>query len=240
MSRFATYWKINHGTLRERNGSTSSPSANRTMWFELHLLLDMYLIIVYWASKYAPNYHGIRCRSNRKNVTKVLVKVLSIASQKFGTSKISVSRNRLVFTRNSFAKLESGSLRDYRMFPVTIQTEVASETRWSWARILEQRQSLPFLFRSEGLQSYPSVSGGVTQPYFSCVFTRLLKDSSAERLLNSLLIFGFLATRPWKLCLRNKIASSVCVCVCNCLSNKFLYTYARNYLAKLARKIINM
>ena len=54
---------------------------------------------------------------------------------------------------------------------------------------------------STSLESYPSARGGVTQPYFSCVFTKLLKDSSAERLLNSLLVFGFLATRPWKIIL---------------------------------------
>lgn len=49
---------------------------------------------------------------------------------------------------------------------------------------------------SNDLVDQPSASGGVTQPYFSCVFTKLLKDSSAERLLNSLFVFGFLATRP--------------------------------------------
>lgn len=42
----------------------------------------------------------------------------------------------------------------------------------------------------------PSANGGVTHPYFSCVLTRLRNDSSAERRLNSLLVFGFLATRP--------------------------------------------
>lgn len=52
------------------------------------------------------------------------------------------------------------------------------------------------VFCFSNLADQPSASGGVTQPYFSCVFTKLLKDSSAERLLNSLFVFGFLATRP--------------------------------------------
>jgi len=40
----------------------------------------------------------------------------------------------------------------------------------------------------------PSASGGVTQPYFSCVFTRLLNDSSANWRLYSLVVLDFLVT----------------------------------------------
>jgi len=40
----------------------------------------------------------------------------------------------------------------------------------------------------------PSASGGVTQPYLSCVFTRFLNDSSANWRVYSLVGFDFLDT----------------------------------------------
>lgn len=48
----------------------------------------------------------------------------------------------------------------------------------------------------------PSETGGVTQPYFSCVFTRLLKVASASLRLKDFFDFpAFLQIRP---CARGK------------------------------------
>lgn len=48
-------------------------------------------------------------------------------------------------------------------------------------------------------QHQPSDTGGVTQPYFSCVFTRLLKVASASlRLKDFLDLPAFLQIRPCK------------------------------------------
>lgn len=50
------------------------------------------------------------------------------------------------------------------------------------------------VFYNEIFCDQPSASGGVTQPYFSCVLTKFLNVSSANCRLYSLFGFGTLAT----------------------------------------------
>ena len=56
--------------------------------------------------------------------------------------------------------------------------------------------------QAAGCKHQPSETGGVTQPYFSCVFTKLLKVASASlRLKDFFDLPAFLQIRP---CVRGK------------------------------------
>lgn len=131
-------------------------------------------------------------------------------------------------------------VRDYRMFPVMIQTEVTMIHPKPVDREHEFLNNNK-VFRSFGRSAELSFCKRRRNP--TILLVRFYQTSEGFFGGTSVKFFAglwFSRYAALKSSLRNKIILCVCARACNCLSNKFLYTYTGNYLAKLARKIIDI